>query len=389
MADHDRADHIPAYGNARRGTSTAAADPTHHRCLVVTADPLLRDDLLRLAAAGCADVDVVPSPQEARHVWPRAPLVVVGNDVAADCLHARLPRRAGVVLVAGAGVEAAPAWDQVWQLAADLGADHVLSLPAAEAWLVNRFTDVSSGPQSSGRVIAVVGGRGGAGASVLATALAVTAARAGTRPLLVDADPFGGGLDLVLGWEETGGLRWPELREACGRVSTPALYDALPHVGHLAILSWDRGASLDVPVTAMEATLEAGRRGSDVVVIDLPRRLDAGVVHALQIAERVLLVVPAEFRACAAASRVAAAFGPHCASLDVVVRGPAPARLQPDDIAKSLALPLAGTLRPEPGLAAALERGEAPAGRGRGPLARLSRRILADLPTASDMREAA
>lgn len=379
---------ISTHGAAPDDAGTAVADAAR-RCLVITADLLLREDLLRLAAAGCADVDVAASPQEARTSWPRAPLVVVGHDVASACLQARLPRRSGVVLVSPAGVDAMPDWDEVWRLAADLAADHVLSLPAAEAWLVNRFTEAASGPHTDGHVIAVVGGRGGAGASVLATAIAVTASRAGTRPLLVDADPFGGGLDLVLGWEETRGLRWPELREAQGRVSAPALHDALPKVGRLAILSWDRGDSLEVPVTAMEATLEAGRRGSELVVIDLPRRLDAGVVHALQIADQVLLVVPAELRACAAASRVAAAFGPHCASLDVVVRGPAPARLKPDDVAKSLALPLLGTLRPEPGLAAALERGEAPAISGRGPLARLSSRILADLAVNADLKETA
>lgn len=381
------AHHIPARNRAARGT--AAADPAQRKCLVVTADPLLREDLLRLAAAGCANVEVVADPQEARASWPRAPLVVVGQDLAEDCLRARLPRRTGVVLAAVADVGAEPASDEVWRIAAELAADHVLALPAAEAWLVNRFSETVSGPHANGSVIAVVGGRGGAGASVLATALAVTAARTGVRPLLVDADPFGGGLDLVLGWEETGGLRWPELRETHGRVSAPALYDALPQVGQLAILSWDRGDSIDVPAAAMEATLAAGRRGRELVVIDLPRRLDAGVRHALQIAERVLLVVPAEFRACAAASRVAAAFGPHCAALGVVVRGPSPARLKASEIAKSLALPLVGTLRPEPGLAAALERGEAPAGRGRGPLAQLSRRILTDLTAGNELEAAA
>jgi hypothetical protein len=47
-------------------------------------------------------------------------------------------------------------------------------------------------------------------------------------------------------------------------------------------------------------------------------------------------------------------------------------------VAEALGLPLAGTLRPEPGLPVALERGEAP-GTGRGPLARLCQRLLADL----------
>lgn len=54
-------------------------------------------------------------------------------------------------------------------------------------------------------------------------------------------------------------------------------------------------------------------------------------------------------------------------------------------VARALSLPLAGTLRPEPGLSRGLERGEAPAASGRGPLAILCQRLLTelnDLPTA-------
>ena len=81
----------------------------------------------------------------------------------------------------------------------------------------------------------------------------------------------------------------------------------------------------------------------------------------------------------AAAARVAATVVPRCPKLSVVVRGPAPGKLRASEIADALGLPLAGTLRPEPGLAAALERGEAPGGAGRSPLAALCRHLLADL----------
>jgi hypothetical protein len=64
----------------------------------------------------------------------------------------------------------------------------------------------------------------------------------------------------------------------------------------------------------------------------------------------------------------------------VVVRGPAPGGLVGVDIATSLGLPLAGCLKAEPALAATLERGEVPGGRGRGPLTEFCRRFLAELP---------
>ena len=65
-------------------------------------------------------------------------------------------------------------------------------------------------------MLAVVGGRGGAGASVFAVATAVRAARSGERALLVDCDPLGGGVDLVLGAEDLDGLRWPEVGTGAG-----------------------------------------------------------------------------------------------------------------------------------------------------------------------------
>ncbi|MFK3981526.1 septum site-determining protein Ssd [Micromonospora sp. NPDC050397] len=344
--------------------------------LVLTSDGDLLDDLLRLAAAGGTEVEVVADPAAARSRWAAAPLVLVGTDQAQPCLRARLPRRPRMVLVGRSGLG-----DPGWELAELIGAEHVAILPAAEPWLVDRFAEGTPGATATGtgRVVAVIGGRGGAGASVLAGGLAVTATRGGLRTLLVDADPLGGGLDLVLGWEQLEGLRWPALTEADGRVDAPALVRALPSRGDLVVLSWDRGALFSLPGEAMAATLDAGRRGRDLVVVDLPRQLDDSAVIALQAADQVYVVVPAELRAVAAATRVVAATLPHCTELSVVVRGPAPGRLKAREVARALHLPLAGTLRPEPGLGRGLERGEAPASTGKGPLASLCQRLLTEL----------
>ncbi|MBO0871566.1 MAG: septum site-determining protein minD, partial [Micromonosporaceae bacterium] len=225
----------------------------------------------------------------------------------------------------------------------------------------------------------MLGGRGGAGASVLAAAFAVTAAREGMRTLLIDADPIGGGVDLVLGWEEVDGLRWPGLAETSGRVDPPALVEVLPRVGDLAVLSFDRDDAFLAPAEAMATSLDAGRRGRDLVVVDLPRHLDDAAVIALSAADRAFLLVPMELRACAAAARVAAVAGQHCLSLALVVRGPSPGGLKVTEVVNSVGLPLAGQLRAEPGLARALENGMPPAGDGKGPLATLCRRLLGEI----------
>ncbi|MEU7904189.1 septum site-determining protein Ssd [Actinoplanes sp. NPDC049118] len=341
----------------------------------MTADPDLLDDLLRLAAAGGTEVDVAPDPVAARARFAAAPLVMIGVDQAAACLRARLPRRPRMVIVGHT-----PAVPAAWEVAESLGAEHVAELPSAEPWLVDRFAERPDAAPP-GRILAVIGGRGGAGASILAGALAVTAVRTGHRTLLVDADPVGGGLDLVLGWEGVDGLRWPALAGAGGRVDPPALLTALPHRGDLVLLSFARDEVLAVPGEAMAATLDAARRGRDVIIADLPRQLDDAAALALEAADRAILIVPAELRATAAASRVAAVAGLHCPNLAVVVRGPAPGRLKAREVARSIGLPLAGSLRPEAAVCRALEKGDAPAADGRGPLAELCKRLLRQLTT--------
>jgi secretion/DNA translocation related CpaE-like protein len=342
--------------------------------LIVTTDDTLLDDLLRLAAAGSVDVTVAADPGAVRSDWAAAPFVLVGAESAARCAALGLSRRAAVILVARPGLP-----DPPWRHANTLRVEHVAILPQAQSWLVDRFADHAAGNPDRARVLAVVGGSGGVGASVLATAISVTASRRGLDTLLVDSDPLGGGVDLALGWERMGGLRWPELADARGRVSPPALVDALPGAGSLAVLSFDRTEFAGVPPEAMAAALDAGRRGRDLVVVDLPRHFDEAALLALSAAERCYVVVFAELRGCAAARRVAAAAAQHCPSLAVVVRVPAPAGIRPSEVAEALDLPLAGVLPPEPRLGRAMAAGEPPARTGRGPLAHLCHELLGGL----------
>jgi hypothetical protein len=88
----------------------------------------------------------------------------------------------------------------------------------------------------------------------------------------------------------------------------------------------------------------------------------------------VLLVVPAEMRACLAAARVAATLAPHTDAVQVVVRDPG--RIRPRQIGQSLRLPVAGALHSEREIPGKLERGRGPAHTGRGSLVELCHRIL-------------
>ena len=357
-----------------------APDPAS-RPLIVTADERILDDLLRLAAVTGLTPEVAADAGTAARHWNRVPLVLVGADLASPLAALGLTPRHGVVLVSTDLDDAS-----VWQLAVAVGAQHVALLPDGETWLVDRLADLGEGRGTPGATVAVVGGRGGAGASVLAAALAVTARRRGCRVLLVDGDPLGGGLDLLLGGEHTSGLRWPDLAGTRGRVNAGALYEALPQVDELSVLSWGRADQLAVPPGLMREMLAAGRRGCDLTVVDLPRRADAAGEEALDVATTTLLVVPAEIRATAAAARVAGALTMACADVRLVVRGPAPSGLPAEVIASSLGLPLAGSIAAEPHLAEAIERGEPPARRGRGPLAQFCSQFLDDLRVEAVLR---
>lgn len=353
------------------------ADPPA-RPLVVGAEGDVLDELLRLAATAGVELDVAEDGASARGRWTAAPLVVVVVGAARSCLRARLARRPGVLLL-GEGVTD----DSAWRTAVELGAEHVVLLPEGQDWLVGALADAAEAGHGHGRLVAVVGGRGGAGATTLSAALAVTAARGGRMVLLVDGDPLGGGIDLVLGGEDDGGVRWPDLGLARGRVPAAALARALPRMAGLSVLSWDRGAPAvlgdALPADAMAAVVDAGLRAHELVVVDLPRSFDEATRVVLARADLTLLIVPAEVRAAASAAKVAAGAGLLARDLRLVVRGPSPSGLDGPAVARALGLPLAGDLRAEPGLDLALERGEPPARHGRGPLSQFCGRVLTDL----------
>ncbi|GDY30738.1 septum site-determining protein Ssd [Gandjariella thermophila] len=354
------------------------------RPLVLADDEAVLDELLRLAAAAGCELHRAPDVAGVRAKWSTAPLVLLDETGAVRCAGAGLARRPGVLVVCPGDPP-----PEVWQAAVRAGAEHVLALPLAEDLLVNAFADVVEAPAHAvGRVLAVLGGRGGAGASVLAASVAHAVLRGGGRALLVDCDPLGGGLDLVLGAEGEAGLRWPELALASGRVSVASLRSALPGRRHgggsLTVLSCDRDGPGPV-AEAVAAVVEAGRRAGETVVCDLPRHLPEPACAALDRADLAVVVVPAEVRACAATKRVAERARERGVELHAVVRGPAPGGLSPEDVAAAAGVPLLNAMRPEPGLSRALERGRVPA-RPRGPLVATASAVLSALRSAGAER---
>lgn len=136
--------------------------------------------------------------------------------------------------------------------------DEILRLPSRTADLVALL---STPVAASGSLVAVVGVVGGCGTSTVAAALAIRAAGPGqaagqaggraagqaggqNRVLLVEADPMGTGIDLLLGREHEPGLRVEDVRSELGGPDPDALWSAVPAViPECGVLSRARGRS--------------------------------------------------------------------------------------------------------------------------------------------------
>lgn len=369
--------------------TTMADDDGPDRPLVITDAPELLDDLLRLAAAAGASVTVAADPRAALRRWRRARTVVVGRDRAADCIAADLPPRRDVVLVSSDAEDS-----RIWSLAARLRAEHVVFLPAAEAWLVDLL-----GERRRTTAVGVVGGSGGVGATSLAVTITRAGLRRGIRSVLVEIDPLGGlGLlpdpvERTAGGSLPGpdgrGIRNAERAERYDRWEPGPVVGSAPGVAgpgadprrddlpdpmwtgndeiigrllsgsatarsELPVLSWDREAMPVLPPPAVAAMFSTARGAADLVIADLPRSTDPACEVGLLLCETVLLVAYAEPVATAAAARVCALTSEVCRDVRVVVRMPRAGRRKTASAAAAVAdvlgVPLAGVIHDEPGV---------------------------------------
>jgi secretion/DNA translocation related CpaE-like protein len=336
--------------------------------VVITANNELLDQLLRLCAAANVDPELADGSTRQRQVWARAGAVLVGDDQAEAMATLGLTRRENVILVSQRADHA-----PLWKLAVALRADDVVILPEDQQRLIDRLSDLADGGHRA-RTLGVVGGCGGAGASTIAAGLALAAARSGRCSTLIDADALGGGIELLLGCEDAPGLRWPEVAATEGRVSSTALRSALPALGPLPVLSWSAGGPVRIRSGVMHSLVCAAQRGAEVVVVDLPRWRDEAATEALVVCHVVLLVVPAQVRAVAAARSLLSELETVCGDIRVVVREVPGSDVSGDTVTDALGLATAGTVANQRGLVGAVNDGLGPFGRGR--LERACRNLL-------------
>jgi secretion/DNA translocation related CpaE-like protein len=331
---------------SRKAGEAWLPDSAASEVLLVTGHDFLQGEVEQIVAAAGGQLRVVADVADAAKYWDSAAAVLVGSDVR------ELPprRRAPAVLVGLSGEG-----DSLWHLAAALGAERVAVLPDAAAWLAEHLSR-SRSPEAGGLVLGITGGCGGAGATTSAIWIAQAAAGLGARVLLVDGDPWGGGLELALAAEETPGLRWPDLSGASGSIDPEQLADSLPIAGGFSFLSWPGSRDRTAPVDATTAggVLDAARRGFELVVVDIGRGAEPVQLFAWD-CDRLLVVVPAQLKAAVATARLLHELPPVEAAL--LVRGKAGAALDGGLIADAVGLPVHGRVPELRGVAAAGENG--------------------------------
>lgn len=180
----------------------------------------------------------------------------------------------------------------------DIGIFSYLLKPLTEQMLESAYQKSENGSaqlkhgKAPGKVIAVVGARGGVGASAVALNLAGIMAEISHKNIaLVDADPQEGTIALSLDIEPSRGLR--DVLEKPERIDSLFIERVMqkPHK-HLSIISAEE--SLTDPVHATEAAADALlrelREKCDVVVLDIPRHMTGFSRQCLKLSDHVVLV---------------------------------------------------------------------------------------------------
>lgn len=274
--------------------------------LLITQDSNLRLRIERLASSIGLTLEYSDNPFRVHSQWSAYPYIIVGSDLAQECCEARLPRRSHIALahLDGVTISEQGSWERaLWQSAVTLGAENVVGLPSGESWLREALGD-ARGHESLGKLISVVPGSGGSGASTFAVNIGLRAVSQGKKVLLIDADRLGGGIDLTLGTEEVVGTRWHDIDPGSGRIAAHTLESALPKFQGLSFLSFGRSGSNGPEQEVLAAVVDAGRRAFELVIIDMARELTSESELIVSNADCTVISVRNHVRPVAASARV-------------------------------------------------------------------------------------
>lgn len=239
-----------------------------------------------------------------------------------------------------------------WQAALTCHAEAAWNIPQQSAQLLQALAVRPNQPQ--GVILSVFGAAGGVGASTFAAGLAQSLAQETHSPVvLVDIDPYSGGLDLLLGLEEAPGVRWNDLGMDTAGLSGADLLEALPRSSQgVAVLTSHRDAPPQLGHNLIDSVLNA-LRAVAVVILDYPRSL--GTTDLLSSSDIVIVLLPAEIRATAAMLSVLSSIRMQHLQVVAVLCHRQWSGIDPAELEEMLGLELAAEIYTHRSLAKAVE----------------------------------
>jgi pilus assembly protein CpaE len=311
------------------------------------------DALFRLASTANPNVTVVCPMigRDLRHPAAngRAPhLLLVGEEMTVPVLREAIE----------AGVRGVFAWPEERQ-------ELVRTIVAAPR-------EDETSPAGRGRVIAVVGARGGAGATFLATHLAAAFSDQGRMCVLVDVDGSFADVTAALGIAgQTETRTTTDLLPVAQELTSDHVEDALHHHerGFSVLLApIDPSPSSPLLAALYDAAVRLLAQTHDVVILHLPRSLEDTARAAINLSDEVVLVMAPALSSLHSARRVADAFGLREPSgrcrivINQLVRG----GVGPGEVEQAVGIQPSAGIRFDPRVGRAQDRGELLRGRSRG-----------------------
>ncbi len=181
-----------------------------------------------------------------------------------------------------------------------LGAEEYLTLPLRRIDLhaavdrVSARTQANPPPGHLGSTLAVMGAKGGVGATTVATQLGISLAELGGHTALVDLDLSGGDVAFHFDLESRFSLADVAARRELDQTYVESLMESVsPNLSLLCAPSKpEDGERVSVP--HLERVLALLRGAHNFVVLDLPSQLGELTVRGLELADQVLMVTSSE-----------------------------------------------------------------------------------------------
>jgi len=343
------------------------------QALLISNNPLIIEEFNSLSALVNVQLVVAQMPTRQQMTNTQRIFVDHETDVAKLDLEILLDSNAGEIETSL--VLAGSPSTKSWQVAADIGAKHIVLIPESRQWLVDYIKSV---PNKLGKVVSFSGVTGGAGATTVALALARTAAQSGKSVTLVDLDFASVGLDIAAGCEQSLGLNWSTLKTQAAQADGEAIIAELPEAEGVRLLTND-SLTTEIDAELQTRVIEQLSLNCDLVVIDAGRWEPKSAVNAISISET-YLVIPNTIRACAIAREIVGIEASQ--SQKLIVREVPGSGLNPVMVAQTIDRPLAAVVPTDPRICELSEQGLAlganPISKFNRPISALSQQLFGD-----------